>query len=664
MFACRACTRRCLTILFENTILLEVPKYAAPTAACTAKSYATAAVAMRPSRPARSSKPAEDEQEDQDEDGDEDDVKRRVSKSTQWAVNKHLHYLKDPLFIAQHVEQTLAKGRFDEAALLVRTASKDHKIPVSWNHLIDYQLREHKLHAAMKLYNEMKKRAQMPTAQTYTIIFRGCAASPHSKLAVREAVRLYNNMLNGPDERLKPNTIHLNAVLQVCARANDIDTMFTIVDSANGGLRAPNNLTYTTILNALRNHAVQAIHESSKRGPDGASESQLEEIAQLSIQRAKAIWDEVISKWRSANIVIDEELVCSMGRILLLGGYKDSEAVLSLIEQTMKIPKDEQLLIRLGMDREASATQVQEVQNSKSKALQKPSYKAPRKLSATHAQPGNNSLSLILSVLDKIRKTTLGPRYWTVFTKVYSVDPDAQNWHALLRLLCRGKNSTKTVEYLLQTMPKEYMSARTFRTAMFTCLGDNLNKSAFNNATSVLEIMLTTMRVPDMRAMSIYLRLAYANKRMFVEQAKTDVDGAKLAWGKQLTTALDNLWEPYKIAAKQFTFGGLAKVPHKRFLNETERERWLHDAGPRADLVALARKMIAAHDRLIFEGIVPTDVAERLKPNRNLLNRFVVKYFEDRERLEPGWNRKLKELEAQEEEDDKYKWVAFYEREQ
>jgi pentatricopeptide repeat protein len=152
--------------------------------------------------------------------------------------------------IAQHVRRTLDKGKFEEALQLTRRAGRDTKVTVSWNHLIDYQMEQQRLHAAVKLYNEMKKRGQLPDARTYTIIFRGCAVSLHPALAVAEAMRIYNTMLN--TDRIKPNTIHLNAVLDVCARAGDIDAMFAIANSANEGLRLPNNQTFTIILNALR----------------------------------------------------------------------------------------------------------------------------------------------------------------------------------------------------------------------------------------------------------------------------------------------------------------------------------------------------------------------------------------------------------------------------
>lgn len=80
---------------------------------------------------------------------------RSDAKALDWVVRKHLEHLKDPYKIAEHVLKTLEKGRFEEAALLTRKASRDGKVTVSWNHLIDYQMRNQRLNSAVKLYNEV-----------------------------------------------------------------------------------------------------------------------------------------------------------------------------------------------------------------------------------------------------------------------------------------------------------------------------------------------------------------------------------------------------------------------------------------------------------------------------------------------------------------------------
>lgn len=52
---------------------------------------------------------------------------------------------------------------------------------------------------------------------------------------------------------VKPNIIHTNAVLKVCALARDMDALWGVAAKLpTKGFGAPDNLTYTTILNAIR----------------------------------------------------------------------------------------------------------------------------------------------------------------------------------------------------------------------------------------------------------------------------------------------------------------------------------------------------------------------------------------------------------------------------
>jgi hypothetical protein len=71
------------------------------------------------------------------------------------SVDKQLSLMDDPYHIAQYVEQALQRNAFDEALLLVQKASKDKKVVVAWNHLIDHQLNNDKLKNAIKLYNDV-----------------------------------------------------------------------------------------------------------------------------------------------------------------------------------------------------------------------------------------------------------------------------------------------------------------------------------------------------------------------------------------------------------------------------------------------------------------------------------------------------------------------------
>ena len=91
---------------------------------------------------------------------------KREKAKLQRAVKKHLTYMDDPWKIAQHIEQTLAKDRFDEALLLTQKASKDRQVVVAWNHLIGYQLEKQQLKTAIKLYNEVSRPGPLQLSYT------------------------------------------------------------------------------------------------------------------------------------------------------------------------------------------------------------------------------------------------------------------------------------------------------------------------------------------------------------------------------------------------------------------------------------------------------------------------------------------------------------------
>ncbi len=196
----------------------------------------------------------------------------------------------------------------------------------------------------------MKKRGQKPDAHTYTILFRGMAKFSHYPHTLTKALSLYHSM-DAENAPVQANVIHTNAVLKVCARAKDMDALLGVVAKLRRkGLRAPNNLTFTTILNAIRYQAFKpaAIIEAA----------QVRTLRQNAITEARKWWVEIIDLWRQGDLWIDEELTCSMGRILLMGDPQDVDCVFSLIEQTMNIPR---LVHHIGTeDDDQTASPIQE----------------------------------------------------------------------------------------------------------------------------------------------------------------------------------------------------------------------------------------------------------------------------------------------------------------
>lgn len=164
MFVCRSCARRASTALSRRVpSTCEVPS---PAAALGALRPPTASSFSMPVR--RSHAPAVDTlEEDPDFEESFRDGGRtkapgsakesaKADKKLAWVVRKHLEHMEDPFKIAEHVKRTLEKDRFEEALELTRTASKDAQCQVSWSYLIDYQLNNQRLHAAIKLFNEVR----------------------------------------------------------------------------------------------------------------------------------------------------------------------------------------------------------------------------------------------------------------------------------------------------------------------------------------------------------------------------------------------------------------------------------------------------------------------------------------------------------------------------
>lgn len=540
----------------------------------------------------------------------------------------------------------------------------------------------------------MKKRAQLPNAQTYTIIFRGCAASQHANQAVYQATRLYHAML--ASERIKPNTMHMNAVLTVCSRAKDIESLFSIVNTADQHSRCPDNLTYTIVLNGLRYATVQPGQQPDVKSADGEDEVYVDkESVTASIGRARAVWDEVVKNWRQGLVIVDEELVCAMGRILRMGSREDNNDILSLVQQTMGIqrpdrpaipavdaPKgdlvvdeSEEVKSNVTIEKDAETEADKELMNTKaavvlSSTINKESEAAvtegtlvtpPARVSqfdptpgiaalsvksnssrTAYARPGANTLSLILMSISSTRKTSLAASYWRILTgHPYNVVPDSENWYQLLRTLRRGHASTKMVE-LIAKMPSEYMNHTTFQLAMATCAADNLNEHAFSNAGKILDLMSKTLLEPDALAMRLYLQTALTSNRRYRDTMKQEVDNpmareqAKLAFGRQLVRALSRLWDPLRLASNAVGFSAIWPTPVSTTGGQESSNNEKAVYNKKRELAAVARMMVSAADMVVTEVMADEATIKNLRISRNLLNRQIGRFYERREEVEPN----------------------------
>ncbi|KAH7321665.1 hypothetical protein BKA65DRAFT_540841 [Rhexocercosporidium sp. MPI-PUGE-AT-0058] len=549
---------------------------------------------------------------------------------TESNIRHHLSHLSDPLKLADFVRQTLRRDEFDFAEELVRTASKNTKCVVSWNHLVEWQLSKGKMNAAIATYNEMKKRAQVPDAYTYTILFRGCAEHRDSGNALPKVLDIYNSM-RAEKSPVKPNTIHLNCVLKMCSRAGNIDAMFAIAGHfGQHGLTAANNLTFTIMLNALRTSSI-----SASRGALTPMERRA--WYRDTIARSRDVWKDVIDRWRKGDIWIDEELVSTMGRLLLIGQEDDKDDVFSLIEQTMNIPRQIPKLgtperariepasqvdvrdpIKTSKTRNVEGETIENVSNSKDKEAAVASntsfeaVKAPVTKEdgiAMYAKPGQNSLSLILQAALDLNLKAPATAYWNIFTKSYLVQPDAENFHAYMRILRMARASTEMIEVLSQMSTRD-MEVKTFRLAMATCARDKRNPNSFSNANKVLDTMTRALREPDVQSLEQYLEVAIESP------SKEKIQNAQ---GEQILRALNRL-NPSFInlkAAMQFTPSG----------PDTGTPKVLFDRIKSIEgVIRLASGMVRAFDLLMNKALVPREKYGDLTKERSKMSAFITRY--------------------------------------
>ncbi|KAK4668835.1 uncharacterized protein QC764_710960 [Podospora pseudoanserina] len=547
-------------------------------------------------------------------------------------VKKHLQYLKDPLHIGNHVKKALAAGNWDEALMMTRMASVDTKVEVSWNHLIDYQLDKGRLQAAIKTFNEMKKRGQRPNARTYTVLFRGCAASAHPKTAVAEATKIYRSMLSKHQVggmTLEPTTIHMNAVLDVCGRANDLDSMFQILETANNGLRSPDSITFTIVLNALRFEVKSHTYKFSE-----FSDAQIRRNVEQSIQKARVVWEDVVARWRSGRLIMDEQLVLAMSQVLLPGDKKEKGSIFDLLKQTMLLPVPDSIsrkLRRVTQAREQRAAEQaargqeeegleEEEVDEVGKAPPPPALRAGLARTGPaatiqYANPGRQTLTLVMEVLSDLKQTAIAPKYWEYMTETLEIEPDHINYNTYLKCLRVGHASGEVAK-IIASYPPSMLNRVTFRLGMNSCVNDRNNTNVFDNGTKIIDIMLKELKKPDLLTMRLYLHLARIAKTKFRKQDNE----TRYQYGEQISNTILRLFPVLNTHARTLAW---SEEPTKSPLEALEANK-----EEVKEAMATARHMISAIDVACHERLVRPAVAKQLMGKRRSLSIMIEGFLE------------------------------------
>ena len=535
------------------------------------------------------------------------------------ALQIELRYLSDPVKLADHVHYTLRCEKPDKALDLCRLASKKQEVIVSWNHCVDWYMARGRVNEALRIYNEMKKRAQFPDAYTYTLLLRGLAKASHPDQPVREenvvrALSIYNS-LSSPTSRVKPSIYHTNAVLTVCSAALDTDSLWSILSQLpSTGTRAADHMTYAIILNALR-------HGAFGRNPDDVNAEQVARRRQKAVQEGRAVWREVIRRWRAGEVRMDEELVCAMGRLLLFSkSMRDWDDVLSLVEQTMSIDRrvpeigspDRHVehVPQDGTDLRVAEAEPEEDSEGYTDTPAAKAFKTIRPLPLdsshphrptvlVHAQPGNPTLSMLIGACTVLRTPKTATAYWDILTSpTYGIRPDIRNIHAQLRLLGMNRASAQAIRLIKEALPSAGLvpTHHTFRMLMSVCGRDKNNPNVLAHAREVVDMMEATASDPDSHVLMQYLSLAL-----------TTDDGAKI------TATLDRLDPIVHNLRSRVLYG--PDTPQK-----IGGER---DVADKQAAVQFLQMMVGVIDTLMQRGLVDRDDFGHWHARRSQLTQFI-----------------------------------------
>lgn len=316
--------------------------------------------------------------------------------------------------------------------------------------------------------------------------------------------------------------MHTNAALKVCVRANNTDAVWSVASRIpDRGPNAANALTFTTILNFLQQSALI-------NGPEDETEEQSMFRRERLIVDGKRIWVDVAGKWSASQLKIDEELVCAMGRLLLVGSRpRDWDDVLSLVAQTMNIPR---LLPRLGTvtqdghsgvplprfplkepQVEADHDPEAGMSGAEFLPLNEKGIGSARLTPFVYAKPGNNTLSLIQEVCLALRANKESTAYWNLLTdpNTYGLKPDLNNLHMRLRVLRSNRASRDAAELIEHDLvgAGHRPTRGTYRIAMSSCGRDSKNLNVLHNAGRILESMTSNLVDADSKTTTMYADL-------------------------------------------------------------------------------------------------------------------------------------------------------------
>ena len=353
---------------------------------------------------------------------------------------------RDPYLLTRKVQQLLLAGRFDEALDHTRNVASDLNRTTSWNSLVQYTLKKGSVNEAMKLFNEMKKRGQIPSAHTYGFMLKGLADTEPSLLQVETTDKLMEMLLSKSQSAIF-NLLHVNTAINVYVRNREMEKARLLLESLpRKPTLTPDAITYTTLLRGL---------SMSNQKPIGLEND---------ILFGRRFWEDAIAR----DVKIDNYLANAMGWLLLKSNSeKDWRAVFALSEQVYELSRyDEGLLAHKD-------------------------YTFMKKLK-TPIDIGPEGLSLLLSACLKIKDAPLGQTYWRVIKSSANMTPDLNHFQTMFLLCHCAKNSPgqMAAEYMGQLLKAGLVpNVKSLLYALSSCQKSVQNDANFADAMILLRMV-------------------------------------------------------------------------------------------------------------------------------------------------------------------------------
>lgn len=358
---------------------------------------------------------------------------------------------------------------------------------------------------------KMKKRKIQPDSYTFTILLNGISNYAHFGQSLERALHIYSS-LSSPKSPVPPNIIHTNIVLEVCARAGDLDSMWNIVGRLPvKGPNAPNTITYTALLNGI-------YYDRSK----GQKHSDVED--------ARRVWAGVLSRWAKGQLWIDEELTCAMGRLLLMGSREDDwKEVFFVVEQVFGIkslvdrPPPKKITVdTIYMEYSGNPIKYPTLETAPTTTAESPTQVDDdvQQLStpdvavtsydpsfSTRPRPGNSTLSLLLQACAELKDHPTALKYWTTLTNPpFSVIPDLENYHDHLRILRRFRSGPEALS-VVESM-RVRPTSKTIYIALSACKRSGRSKN-YTSAETLLSLTAKHGLLPvDVKIWNMLLQCA------------------------------------------------------------------------------------------------------------------------------------------------------------